>query len=119
VSAGVRSAAGGGRVTKWLAVAAFAACLLAPLGASAAGPAECARLRRQIDHFQGMADRAKALESELWSDRLGAHLSSLRGRQLERCPQDVPRDDTTAKAFMQLLRVAGSVALTYFTFGAM
>lgn len=106
-------------MTKWLAVAAFAASLLAPLGAGAAGPAECARLRRQIDHFQGMADRANALESELWSERLGGHLALLRGRQLDRCPQDVPRDDSTAKAFMQLLRVAGQAALTYFTFGAM
>ena len=105
---------------KWLAIAALAAGLLAPLGANAAaGPAECARLRRQIDHFQRMADRAEALKSDLWTDRLGNHLGMLRGRQLNRCPQDVPRDDSTAKAFMQLLRVAGEAALTYFTFGAM
>jgi hypothetical protein len=107
-------------VKKWLAIAAFAAGLLAPLGAAAAaGPAECARLRRQIDHFQGMADRAEKLNSELWTDRLEGHLGLLRGRQLDRCPQDVPHDDSTAKAFMQLLRVAGEAALTYFTFGAM
>ena len=43
----------------------------------------------------------------------------LKTRQADRCPQDVPRDDSTAKAFMQLLRIAGSAALTYFTFGAM
>ncbi len=104
---------------QWVAIAALAAGLLAPIGAQAAGPAECARLRRQIDHFQGMADRAKQLKSELWTDRLGSHLGMLRARQLDRCPQDVPHDDTTAKAFMQLLRIAGSAALTYFTFGAM
>ena len=119
MSAGVRLRGGGECVKQWLAIAALAAGLLAPVGADAAGPAECARLRRQIDHFQGMADRAKALKSELWSDRLGNHLGMLRARQLDRCPQDVPRDDSTAKAFMQLLRVAGSAALTYFTFGAM
>jgi hypothetical protein len=111
-------------VKQWLAIAALAAGLLAPMGANAAssgpaGPAECARLRRQIDHFQRMNDRAKALSSELWTERLGSHLGMLRGRQLDRCPQDVPRDDSTAKAFMQLLKIAGSAALTYFTFGAM
>ena len=63
--------------------------------------------------------RAKALNSDLWTDRLGDHLALLRGHQLDRCPQDVPRDDSTAKAFMQLLRVAGAAALSYFTFGAM
>ena len=105
---------------KGLAIVALAAGLLAPLGAhAAAGPAECARLRRQIDHFQWMADRAKQMNSDLWTDRLGDHLALLRGRQLDRCPQDVPHDDSTAQAFMQLLRVAGAAALTYFTFGAM
>ena len=104
---------------QWLAIAALAAGLLAPLGAQAANPAECARLRRQIDHFYGMNERAKALKSQLWTDRLGNHLGMLRARQLDRCPQDVPRDDSTAKAFMQLLRVDGAAALTYFTFGAM
>ena len=104
---------------KWLASAALAAGLLAPLAATAAGPAECARLRRQIDHFERMNARAVALDSDVWTQRMGNHLGLLKTRQVNRCPQDVPRDDTTAKAFMQLLRIAGSAALTYFTFGAM
>jgi hypothetical protein len=106
-------------VSKWLAVAALAAGLFAPLGAQAAGPAECARLRRQIAHFQGMTDRAEALENEMWTERMGQHLAQLKGRQANRCPDDVPTDDSTARAFMQLMRLAGSAALTYFTFGAM
>ncbi|HEY8155775.1 MAG TPA: hypothetical protein VII72_16720 [Myxococcota bacterium] len=107
-------------MTKWLVVAALAAGLLAPPGAQAAGgPAECARLRRQIAHFQGMTDRAEALQNELWMERMGQHLSLLKGRQQKRCPNDVPTDDSTARAFMALLRVAGEAALTYFTFGAM
>jgi hypothetical protein len=108
-------------VKQALAVAALAAVLLAPLGAFAAqaGPAECARLRRQIDHFSRMLDRAEQLETTLWTGRIGSHLGMLRERQVDRCPQDVPNDDSTAKALMQLLRVAGSAALTYFTFGAM
>lgn len=107
-------------MTKGLAVAALAAGLLAPLGARADGGAvECARLRRQIDHFQGMTDRAEALDNAMWTERMGEHLALLKGRQAERCPNDVPTDDSTARAFMQLLRVAGEAALTYFTFGAM
>ena len=66
-----------------------------------------------------MTDRAEALENEMWSERMGEHLALLKGRQIDRCPQDVPTDDSTARAFMQLLRVAGEAALTYFTFGAM
>ena len=107
-------------MTKWLAVAVLAAGLFAPIGARAVGgPAECARLRRQIAHFQGMTERAVALENEMWSERMGEHLALLKGRQVDRCPNDVPTDDSTARAFMQLLRVAGEAALTYFTFGAM
>jgi hypothetical protein len=107
-------------VTKWLAVAALAAALFAPLAAQAVGgPAECARLRRQIGHFQGMTDRAEKLGEPLWTQRMGEHLARLKGRQKDRCPHDVPTDDSTARALMQLLRVAGEAALTYFTFGAM
>ena len=108
-------------MTKWLAVAALAAGLLAPLGAQAVGgPAECNRLRRQIAHFQRMTDRAEQLqERRSGAERMGEHLALLKGRQANRCPHDVPTDDSTARAFMQLLRVAGEAAITYFTFGAM
>jgi hypothetical protein len=111
-------------VKQWLAIAALAAGLCAPIGAAAGtvgpgGPAECARLRRQIDHFQRMVDRAEQLKSELWTGRIGSHIGMLRERQMNRCPQDVPNDDSTARALMQLLKIAGSAALTYFTFGAM
>jgi hypothetical protein len=105
-------------VTRWLAAALVAVLLLAPAGALA-GPAECARLRRQIDHFQGMTDRAEALDNEMWSQRMGQQVALLRARQADRCPNDVPTDDSTARAFMQLLRIAGQAALTYFTMGAL
>jgi hypothetical protein len=107
-------------VRKWLAVAALAAGLLTPLAVQAAGgPAECARLRRQIDHFQRMTDRAEELGDPMWTERMGQHLALMKGRQKNRCPHDVPTDDSTARAFMQLLRVAGEAAVSYFTFGAM
>ena len=63
--------------------------------------------------------RLEQLGNEMWTERMGEHLARLKGRQADRCPQDVPTDDSTARAFMQLLRVAGEAAITYFTFGAM
>ena len=82
-----------------------------------AHPAECARLARQIDHFTMMADRAEALENELWTERLEDHLELLRGMQAARCPDDVPIDEA-AEAFKFLVKLAAKAALTYFTFGA-
>ena len=84
-------------------------------------PAECARLHKQIAHFEGMVERAEALDNELWAERTQQHVELLRGHQRERCPDDA--QDSAAKAaflaFMNLLKVAGQVALTYFTFGAL
>jgi len=122
----------------WLAVAA-GALLLAPGIASAqlfaedgssgspgsqesfrrvnAHPAECARLARQIDHFEMMVERAEALENELWTERMEDHLELLKGMQAARCPDDVPVD-SGAEAFKYLVKLAAKAALTYFTFGA-
>jgi len=80
-------------------------------------PAECARLRRQVDHFIGMQQRASALKDEMWNERLGNHVQALRAMQAARCPQDLPVD-TTAQAFQELLKIAAKGAITYFTFGA-
>ena len=82
-----------------------------------AHPAECSRLRRQVDHYIGMQRRAVALDDEMWEDRVGHHIQMLRAVQAARCPQDLPVD-TTAEAFKELLRLATKGALTYFTFGA-
>jgi hypothetical protein len=82
-----------------------------------AHPAECARLARQIDHFTMMAQRAEALENEMWVERLEDHLELLQGMQAARCPDDVPID-SGAEAFKYLVKLAAKAALTYFTFGA-
>jgi len=102
--------------------------LCVPCAASAATPqtlqlghpAECARLRKQIDHFEGMTERAEAQGNAMWTERTGQHVALLRERQKTRCPGDVP-DDSAKEAFLafvSLLKVAGEAALTYFTFGA-
>jgi hypothetical protein len=90
--------------------------LLAAQGVSA-HPAECARLRRQIDHFTNMQQRAQSLESEMWQSRMAEQVNTLRGIQAARCPNDVPVD-TAAQAFAELLKLAAKGAVTYFTFGA-
>jgi hypothetical protein len=82
-----------------------------------AHPAECARLRRQIDHFTGMRNRALAAENEMWATRMENHLELLLGMQAARCPNDVPVD-TTGQAFKQFVKLAAKAAVTYFTFGA-
>jgi hypothetical protein len=116
----------------WLAVAVGALLLLSGSAAAQslsaenveefrsvqAHPAECARLARQIDHFESMQHRAKELDNQLWIDRTGDHVGMLRGMQAGRCPDDVPVD-STAEAFKQLIALAARAALTYFTFGAM
>lgn len=89
---------------------------LAKLSVSA-HPAECSRLRRQIDHFYGMFERAQAFENEMWSARLANHVQLLMAMQEARCPNDV-RVDETAEAFKQLLKLAAKAAVMYFTFGA-
>lgn len=82
-----------------------------------AHPAECARLRRQIDQFTLMLERAEALDSEQWSERMAEQVELLRGIQAARCPNDVPVD-TAAEAFAQLMKLAARGAVAYFTFGA-
>ncbi len=82
-----------------------------------AHPAECARLRRQVDHFIGMQQRAMTLGDEMWQGRVGHHIQMLRAMQAARCPGDLPVD-TTAEAFKVLIQLAAKAAVTYFTFGA-
>jgi hypothetical protein len=82
-----------------------------------AHPAECSRLARQIDHYEGMAERARQMGNDMWRGRTQNHVDMLRGIQAARCPDDVPVD-TTAEAFKHLITLAAKAALTYFTFGA-
>jgi len=104
----------------WLLVGAAPALAATPQPGGA-HPAECARLKRQIDHFEGMVERAEQQGSEVWATRTQQHVDLLRETQSQRCPDDA--QDNAAKeafiAFMNLLKVAGQAALSYFTFGAM
>ncbi len=103
---------------KLLLAMAMSAALLLSAGVAVAGsPAECARYRRQIDHYQGMVERAEDLDNELWTARTRDHVGKLKAMQKQRCPEDVPVN-TTLLAFERMLKLAAKAAVTYFTFGA-
>lgn len=125
------SGSGGGPMRIWLAIV-IGAALLAPgiassqilssdqaaeMQAMSAHPAECSRLRRQVDHFTTMHSRAASLQNALWSGRLKTHIETLRGIQAARCPQDLPVD-TVAQAFKTMMQLAMKGAVTWFSMGA-
>ena len=62
-----------------LAVTAVA-WLLLPATAHA-GVTECRRLTFQIEHFEGMAERAAARGSAMWEGRTQAHVERLKQRR--------------------------------------
>ena len=84
-------------------------------------PAQCARLHKQIAHFEDMVERAEERGNDVWIEGMQQHVDQLRDEQRSLCPDDAA--DSAAKeaflAFMNLLKVAGQAALTYFTFGAL
>jgi hypothetical protein len=104
-----------------LALSVPAATAATPPEAGGGSPAHCARLSRQIHHFEGMVERAEELGSAMWAERTQQHVDFLREQQKERCPDDA--EDPSAKAaflaFLNLLKIAGQAALSYFTFGAL
>ena len=95
--------------------------LLHPAVALAGSPAECARLMRQIHHYQDMSDRAVERDSEMWEGRMDIQVELLKSQLLARCP-DWANDDAAAREaarqFAQFLKLAARVALTFFTMGA-
>jgi hypothetical protein len=94
------------------------AAILLPQSASATNPAQCQRLDRQIMHHQTMAERADELGKDDWAEKTQRHVNLLMTTRRDAgCPEPV-KDSGMAKAFTQILRLAGSAAITYFTFGA-
>jgi hypothetical protein len=107
-----------GVVALWLALPAPASAEPTPPPGS---PAECARLHKQIAHFENMVERAEERGNQLWIDGMQQHVDRLRDEQRQICPDDAA--DSAAReawrAFANLLKVAGQAALTFFTFGAL
>lgn len=91
--------------------------VLMPTTASA-GTVECRRLTRRIEHFTGMAERARELDNEMWEERTEQHLDLLTARRAAHCPE-YAKDDSAMRALAALMKLAARAALTYFTLGAL
>ena len=91
------------------------AALLAP-GVSLAA-SECEGFTRNIAHYEQMAERAEQLDNPMWEKKTRQHIALLEKERAARCPEWSPEAQAN-RAMMQLLKLAGKAALTYFTFGA-
>jgi hypothetical protein len=93
--------------------------LLLP-GVAVADSPDCARLLRQIYHYEGMVDRADALDNEVWATKTQAHVDLLEDQLAVRCPQYSARDEEQEmkRQFANLMKIAAQAAVKFFTFGA-
>jgi hypothetical protein len=99
---------------------AFAAAigLMLP-GVAAADPSDCGRLMHRINHFEGMIDRAEALDRDDWADKTQRHVDLLETQLANRCPAYSARDEQqeAARQLALLLKVAATAAAKFFTMG--
>ena len=101
-----------------LAALLLAVILLAP-AASLAGPVqECRHLSQRIDFFSARLQRAQAVGDTLWESRYIGHITELVNKRAQTCPGFSAGDQAQA-AFLELLKLGGQAALTFFTFGMM
>ncbi|MCG8590758.1 MAG: hypothetical protein MJE66_15820 [Proteobacteria bacterium] len=93
---------------------------LVPGSASALdNPNECRRIKRQIEHFHQVADRARERKNEGWFDNTERHLDNLYNRLEQRCPAHIERAKAlrARRQARALLKTAAKAAIRYFTFG--
>ncbi len=99
---------------------AFAAAigLMLP-GVAAADPSDCGRLMHRINHFEGMIDRAEAVNRDDWADKTQRHVDLLETQLAERCPAYSARDEQqeAARQMALLLKMAATAAAKFFTMG--
>jgi len=90
--------------------------LLVPAAALARSGNECRHLNQKIDHFERLEERARALDNDLWVDRIHDHLEHIRERRSHTCP-GYSDSDVAAQQMQQLLKFAAKGAVTFFTMG--
>ena len=99
---------------------AFAAAigLMLP-GVAAADPSDCGRLMHRINHFEGMIDRAEALDRDDWAEKTQRHVDLLETQLADRCPAYSARDEQqeAARQMALLLKMAATAAAKFFTMG--
>jgi hypothetical protein len=77
--------------------------------------ARCRRIAKQIVHFENVKDMADQRDNVLWANATQDHLDRLEAQWWGQCDQT---DDTYAREFTRLLRLAARAAIKYFTWGA-
>ena len=113
------------RITRaWLGLGIGVVLWVALPSAAQAGAynGQCAKLTRQISHFQDVSDMARDRDDELWLASTAAHIERLRDRRSRLCPE---YDQLVARMRSQefwretyALTLAGAkAAMRYFTFG--
>ncbi len=96
----------------------LALVVLAPAAALArTGSVECRYLTQRISFFGARLERAEQLDNAVWEKRLENHLDQLRDQRAQSCP-GYGADEQAMAAFMDLVRLGGQAALSYFTLGA-
>ena len=88
-------------------------------GVAAADPSDCGRLMHRIIHFEGMIDRAEALDRDDWADKTQRHVDLLETQLADRCPAYSARDEQqeAARQMALLLKMAATAAAKFFTMG--
>ena len=82
--------------------------------AFAVDPPDCARLIRQHQHYEGMADRAEQLGNEQWEAGMRQHVDLIEAQLDERCPEYTAEKKALKQAvedFVEFMKVAGQAAL--------
>ncbi len=77
----------------------------------------CQTLRKQIAHFEEVAERARERDDEVWEQGTERHVASLEARAERVCPPD--DDDGAFAALGRLARGAARTAVRLFSAGAL
>ena len=101
-----------------IAASLIAILLLVPATGLAGPMQECRYLTQRIDFFSARLQRARAVGDPAWEARFTGHLRELVNRRAATCPGYGAGDQAQA-AFMELLKLGGQAALTFFTLGMM
>lgn len=79
---------------------------------------ECNYLTQRIDFFSARLARARAVGDSAWESRFAGHVTELVNQRAATCPGYGAGAQAQA-AMLELLKLGGQAALTFFTMGAM
>jgi hypothetical protein len=108
----------------------LAALVVLGLGISETADAEswnrCKTMTRQVEHFYGIVDLAKARENVLWEQATRKHIADLEDKRLKQCPRYIERSKQIAamvrhkknvEEMKKLMKIAADLAIKYYTGG--